>query len=104
MVMTGNAKDLIDRVSGYLPEEATQLIGQAYAFADECHSGQLRKSGEPYIAHPLETALYLADLHLDSHTIIAALLHDVVEDCDVTLKDVEDRFGSEASILVDCRQ
>ena len=61
----------------------------------------MRKSGEPYIAHPLETARYLADLHLDSHTIIAALLHDVVEDCGVTLEEVEDRFGPEPAKLVD---
>ena len=67
---------MIDRISKYLPEEATQLIGQAYIFADQCHSGQMRKSGDPYIDHPLETALFLADLHLDSHSIIAA--HEVI--------------------------
>ena len=92
---------MIDRVSKYLPKEATQLIGQAYTFADQCHSGQMRKSGDPYIDHPVETALFLADLHLDSHTIVAALLHDVVEDCDVTLDEVETRFGPEAAKLVD---
>ena len=92
---------MIDRVSGYMPRDATQLIGQAYDYAEECHNGQTRKSGEPYIAHPLETALFLADLHLDSHTIIAALLHDVVEDCGVTLDEVEARFGAESAKLVD---
>ncbi len=92
---------MIDRVSGYLPQDATELIGQAYGYAEECHSGQIRKSGEPYIAHPLETALFLAGLNLDSHTIIAALLHDVVEDCGVTLEEVEARFGAEAAKLVD---
>ena len=96
-----NAKVLIDRVADYLPEEATELIGQAYEYADECHQGQLRKSGDPYIDHPVETALFLADLHLDTHTIIAALLHDVVEDCDVTLEEVEARFGPETAKLVD---
>ena len=100
-VVTDNAKDLIDRVSGYLPEDATELVGQAYVYADECHRGQTRKSGGPYIAHPLETALFLADLRLDSHTIIAALLHDVVEDCGVTLDEVEGRFGPETAKLVD---
>ena len=99
--MTSNAKSLIDRVSGYLPEDSTELVGQAYAYAEECHSGQTRKSGGPYIAHPLETALFLADLHLDSHTIIAALLHDVVEDCGVSLGELEARFGAEAAKLVD---
>ena len=101
MVATDNAKDLLERVTGYLPEDATELIGRAYAYADECHSGQMRKSGEPYIAHPLETALYLADLRLDAHTIVAALLHDVVEDCGVTLEEVEERFGPESAKLVD---
>jgi GTP pyrophosphokinase len=91
----------MDRVAGYLPEELTKLVGKAYAYADECHRGQMRKSGDPYIAHPLETALFLADLHLDSNTIIAALLHDVVEDCDVTIEDLADRFGPEAAKLVD---
>ena len=101
MVATSNAEALIDRVSGYLPGDTTELIERAYLYAEECHLGQTRKSGEPYIAHPLETALYLADLHLDSHTIIAALLHDVVEDCGVTLDEVAERFGPEAAKLVD---
>ena len=101
MVATSNAQALIDRVSGYLPGDATEVIGQAYVYAEECHLGQTRKSGEPYIAHPLETAMFLADLRLDSHTIIAALLHDVVEDCGVTLDEVAERFGPEAAKLVD---
>ena len=74
---------------------------QAYRFADKCHVGQMRKSGEPYIAHPLQTALFLADLHLDTNTIVAALLHDVVEDCDVSLDEISRRFGPEVSKLVD---
>jgi len=100
-VATIEAQALIDRVSGYLPDESTALVADAYTFADLCHQGQTRQSGEPYIAHPLETALFLADLHLDSHTIIAALLHDVVEDCGVTLEEVQTRFGSEVMGLVD---
>jgi GTP pyrophosphokinase len=95
------AKTLIDRVGAYLPEDSTELVGQAYRYADECHVGQMRKSGEPYIAHPLETALFLADLHLDTHTIVAALLHDVVEDCGVSLDEITQRFGPEVSKLVD---
>ncbi len=101
MVATFDAKTLIDRVSGYLPEKTHQLVEEAYVFAEQCHRGQTRKSGEPYIAHPLETALFLADLHLDASTIIAALLHDVVEDCDVSLEEVEARFGSDVTKLVD---
>jgi len=95
------AKTLIERVGTYLPEESTELVEQAYLYADECHIGQVRKSGEPYIAHPLETALFLADLHLDTHTIVAALLHDVVEDCDISLDEIDRRFGPEVSKLVD---
>ena len=57
------AKALIERVGAYLPEDGAQLVEQAYAYADQCHEGQMRKSGEPYIAHPLETALFLAHLH-----------------------------------------
>ena len=95
------AKTLIERVGAYLPEESSELVGQAYRYADECHVGQMRKSGEPYIAHPLETALFLADLRLDTHTIVAALLHDVVEDCGVSLDEITRRFGPEVSKLVD---
>ena len=100
-VASEGAKSLIERVSAYLPEESTDLVGQAYRFADQCHEGQMRKSGDPYIAHPLETALFLAGLHLDSHTIVAALLHDVVEDCGVSLDEITKRFGPEVSKLVD---
>ena len=69
-VPSKEANVLIERVSSYLPDESTELVADAYTFADLCHQGQTRKSGEPYIAHPLETALFLADLRLDSHTII----------------------------------
>ena len=95
------AKTLLEVVGAYLPEDSTELVGQAYRYADECHAGQMRKSGEPYIAHPLETALFLAGLHLDTHTIVAALLHDVVEDCGVSLEEIDRRFGPEVSKLVD---
>ena len=77
------------------------LIEQAYIFADKSHQGQLRKSGEPYIAHPLEAAIFLADLNLDGHTIIGALLHDVIEDCKVTFEQIEDLFGPEVAKMVD---
>ncbi|CAI8008553.1 GTP pyrophosphokinase [Geodia barretti] len=77
------------------------LVEQAYEFADECHRGQKRVSGEPYIAHPLQTALFLVDLRLDVNTIVAALLHDVVEDCDVALDELASRFGTEVAKLVD---
>ena len=101
VAVTIDSKGLIDRISAYLPEEAAELVEKAYVFADQCHQGQMRVSGEPYIAHPLETALFLADLHLDTNTIVAALLHDVVEDCDVSLDEISRRFGPEVSKLVD---
>ena len=92
---------LIERVAAYLPGSAASVVGEAYDFAERCHDGQRRKSGEPYIAHPLETAIYLADLNLDDQTIIAALLHDVVEDCGVSLDEINWRFGPEVTKLVD---
>ncbi|HCP23151.1 MAG: bifunctional (p)ppGpp synthetase/guanosine-3',5'-bis(diphosphate) 3'-pyrophosphohydrolase [SAR202 cluster bacterium] len=96
-----SATTLIERVGTYLPEDVTRTVGQAYEYANRCHEGQMRKSGEPYIAHPLETALFLAGLHLDSNTIVAALLHDVVEDCGVTLEEIDQRFGPHVAKLVD---
>ena len=84
-----------------MPEEGTDLIRGAYEFADRSHEGQLRKSGDPYIAHPLEIALFLSDLRMDEQSIAAALLHDVVEDCDVSLEELTGRFGPEIGKLVD---
>ena len=74
---------------------------QAYAFAESAHEGQVRLSGEPFIRHPIETALYLAELRMDSTTIAAALLHDVIEDCDVTNEELETQFGPDVTRLVD---
>ena len=100
-VETQDAQALFAKVARYLPAESAQLVEQAYAYADRCHSGQNRKSGEPYIAHPLAAAAFLADLNLDSHTICGALLHDVIEDCGVTVADLRGRFGPEVAKLVD---
>ena len=89
-------------VSAYLPEDATSLIQHAYLYADRCHDGQWRKSGEPYIAHPLEIALFLsAELRLDEETIAASLLHDVVEDCDISLDELSEQFSPGIAKLVD---
>ncbi len=101
MVATTGANVLIERVSGYLSEQVADTVREAYDFAEKCHCGQSRLSGEPYIVHPLQTALFLANLNLDAHTIIAALLHDVVEDCEITLEDISSRFGEEVAQLVD---
>ncbi len=92
---------LLDKAGEYLPPDKVAAVQEAYRFASEAHDGQFRKSGEPFIEHPLNTALYLADLHLDHTALIAALLHDVVEDTSVTQDEVSKRFGNEVSKLVD---
>ena len=96
-----NIEDLITRVGEYLPKEKASEIRDAYEFAAGCHKDQQRKSGGPYIEHPLGTAIFLADLNLDVTTLSAALLHDVVEDCGVTLRQLTKRFGKDVSKLVD---
>ena len=95
------ANALLEKVSRYLPEDAIAQVEQAFLYAEECHDGQVRKSGEPYIVHPLQAASFLADLNLDCHTICAAVLHDVIEDCGVTYGDISDAFGHEVAKLVD---
>ena len=92
---------LLDKAGGYLPPDKVAAVQEAYRFAEEAHSGQYRKSGEPFIEHPLSTALYLADLHFDYNALRAALLHDVVEDTSVTYEELADQFGEEVATLVD---
>jgi len=92
---------LIAKAKEYLPGDGVALIEAAYHLAAQAHEGQRRKSGEPYVEHPLEVAAVLADLQLDTDTLAAALLHDVVEDCGVALHDIEASFGSEVARLVD---
>ncbi len=99
--MAETADKLLARVASYLPENSMGLISDAYHFAVRSHDGQMRMSGDPYIAHPLEIALYLTELRLDEQTIAASLLHDVVEDCDVPLDELSRRFGPEIAKLVD---
>ncbi|MFC2001302.1 RelA/SpoT family protein [Chloroflexota bacterium] len=92
---------LVEKVRGYLPPEKITLVEDAYHFASEAHQGQVRKSGEPYLEHPLQTALILAELQLDTSSLVAALLHDIPEDCGLTVTDIEAKFGSEIGKLVD---
>ena len=92
---------LIEHVKKYHPSDDTSMIEKAYAIASEAHNGQLRKSGEPYIIHPLNVAIILADLELDKETIVAGLLHDVVEDTVMTEDDLKREFGEEVALLVD---
>lgn len=89
------------KLSSYLKPADIEQVWEAYRFSEQCHQGQVRKSGEPYITHPVSVAGILADMHLDTPTIIAALLHDVVEDTGVTLDELAQRFGGQVSQLVD---
>ena len=92
---------LLAEVAEYLPEDRVQAVVEAYEFAERAHEGQTRMSGEPFVEHPLETALYLAEFRLDSTALVAALLHDVMEDCGVEYEELSDRFGQEVAKLVD---
>ncbi len=93
--------DLILRVKKYHPSDDISLIEKAYRLADEAHKGQVRKSGEPYIIHPLYVSIILADLEMDKETIAAGLLHDVVEDTLYTKEQIEEMFGEDVALLVD---
>ncbi|HAM16709.1 MAG TPA: GTP pyrophosphokinase, partial [Eggerthellaceae bacterium] len=92
---------LQDMCSTYLGEDEENMLAEAFAFADAAHAGQKRKSGEPFIAHPVEVAIILASLHMDAETIAAALLHDTIEDTDVSREDVVERFGDDVANLVE---
>lgn len=92
---------LIKRIRSYHPSDNLQMVEDAYALAKKAHGEQLRKSGEPYIIHPLAVAYTLADLELDIESIVAGILHDVVEDTDYTLEDIERLFNKEVALLVD---
>ncbi len=94
-------RDLISRVQKYHPSDDISLIEKAYKLADEAHKTQVRKSGEPYIIHPLCVGIILADLEMDKETIAAGLLHDVVEDTIFTSEELEQQFGADVALLVD---
>ncbi len=93
--------DILDKVSASYSEKEVNQLKKAYVFAARAHKGQTRRSGEPYLSHPLEVANMLADLRLDDTTLIAGLLHDVLEDTDVTSADLRDNFGQEVADLVE---
>ncbi len=93
--------DLINRVVKYHPSDDISMIEKAYKIADEAHHSQVRKSGEPYIIHPLYVAIILADLELDKETICAGILHDVVEDTILTKEQIVEEFGEDVGLLVD---
>ncbi|MCZ6806714.1 MAG: bifunctional (p)ppGpp synthetase/guanosine-3',5'-bis(diphosphate) 3'-pyrophosphohydrolase [Deltaproteobacteria bacterium] len=93
--------NILEKVKGYHPRADTDLINKAYVYAARMHDGQSRKSGEPYFAHPVSVADIIADMRLDVSSVCAALLHDVVEDCEASIPDIETVFGKEVAFLVD---
>jgi GTP diphosphokinase / guanosine-3',5'-bis(diphosphate) 3'-diphosphatase len=98
---TPGLKELLSSVETYLPPEQVNRIREAAEFGASAHKGQKRLSGEPYIAHPVAAAAILADLHLDADTIIAAILHDVIEDTPTPKDQLAERFGADVADLVD---
>jgi GTP pyrophosphokinase len=96
-----NINDLLARTREYLPEDKVALVKEAYSFAEAAHQGQVRKSGDPFISHPLDTAMTVAALQLDAAAVAAALLHDVQEDCGIPNAELAKRFGPEVARLVD---
>ena len=93
--------ELVDRVRSYNPNTDEDLLNRAYVYAMMAHGTQLRASGDPYFSHPLEVAAILTDLKLDDATIVAALLHDTIEDTGATRSEIDALFGAEIGSLVD---
>lgn len=94
-------QEILDKIKEYAPNTDTTLVEKAYYLAKSAHEGVLRKSGEPYIIHPIAVANILVDMELDIETISAGLLHDVIEDTDYTYDDIEEMFSKEIADLVD---
>lgn len=94
-------QDLLNKTAEYLPADQVDSLRQVFLFAKEAHAGQVRVSGESYINHPVGVAAILADLQLDATSLKAALLHDVVEDTDISLEKLEEMYGKEVAMLVD---
>jgi GTP pyrophosphokinase len=93
--------DILDRVTSYHPDPDVDLIKKAYVYSAKVHTGQLRKTGEPYLVHPLEVAGILAELKLDESSVVTGLLHDTIEDTLATKEEIAELFGSEIAELVD---
>ena len=96
-----SVKSLIRQIQAYNPDAEVELLERSYRFAQEAHEGQQRKSGEPYFTHCAKTAEILAELHLDTHTICAGLMHDVLEDTGITREELQIRFGANIANLVE---
>ncbi len=92
---------LLSTLKAYSPQADESLLLRAFQFAEKAHTGQTRASGEDYITHPLEVAMILTETHMDIETLVAAVLHDVVEDTQITIKEIRDEFGDNVARLVD---
>jgi len=101
VVKVTSFSQLKEKAEAYLPAERVAVIEEAYQFAAEAHNGQVRLSGDPYVEHPVQTALILANLQHDATSLAAALLHDVPENCGIPIDKIQERFGPEISKLVD---
>ena len=98
--MDYSLQSLEDKIRLYHPAKDLSKVELAYHLAEKAHEGQLRQSGEPYVIHPIRVAQYLADLELDLESIIAGLLHDVIEDTYLTTEDIQGMFGEDVATLV----
>jgi len=98
---TSQTSELLDKLLSNVDNKHHSIINEGFIFANEGHKNQKRKSGEPYITHPLQVAIYLSEINLDIETIIAALLHDLIEDTDITYEDIMSKFGKEIADIVD---
>jgi len=98
---TSQTSELLDKLLSNMDNKHHSIINEGFIFANEGHKNQKRRSGEPYITHPLQVAIYLSEINLDIETIIAALLHDLIEDTDITYEDIMSKFGKEIADIVD---
>src|SRR5271157_3487594 len=94
-------RDLLRKVRSYRPVEDQALVKKAYEFSEQHHKGQVRESGQPYLVHPLEVAILLAEMRLDATAIVAGLLHDAVEDTTVTVDEIKAEFGEQVAHIVE---
>ena len=101
MATTRRYEDIAEALSSYLPNPDLDLLQKAYLYSAKVHAGQTRKSGEPYLVHPLEVAFLLTELRLDEASVVTGLLHDTIEDTLTTMDDVRGMFGAEVAAMVD---
>jgi GTP pyrophosphokinase len=94
-------ENILEKVSSSYTDQEIMRLKKAYVFAAHAHKGQIRRSGEPYLSHPLEVANMLADMKMDATTLVAGILHDVLEDTEVTAPEIENNFGKEAAHLIE---